>query len=108
MKQEPPKIVKVGPDGAVRLPPDALKLLGVEPGEPVKLFLDARRSQLRLERHVEDAWGEAMKPKEQAEFEDLLADQKRRQEEAKKLFDRKIKEPPPKERRPEDNPDYWR
>ena len=62
-----------------------------------------------LERHVDDAWAEAMKEKPQKGLEDLMDEQKQRDEAAKELFEKRVKDKSAHEkRRPEDNPDYWR
>jgi hypothetical protein len=106
MRKDPP-LLKIGQGGEIHLPPEAMELLELEPGHQVKLFLDKRRKQIRLERMVEDPWGEAMDRKSEKGFEDILGEQKDRDQEAADYFDKKIKEPPPK-RRPEDNPDLWR
>ena len=105
-KKKPPKL-DVGANGEVRLPPDALEALGLQPGEQVTLFVDTRRKQIRLERFVDDPWGEALKEKPQKGFGDLFSDQEARDAEAKRQFDEGIKKPLPK-RKPEDDPDYWR
>ncbi len=101
--------LKVGGAGEVKLPPEALEALDVEPGGEVSLEIDTRRKQLRLERHVDDAWAEALKEKPQKGLEDLMQDQKQREEAAKELFEKRIKDKSPKDkRRPEDSPDHWR
>ena len=101
--------LKVGGLGELKLPPEALEALELEPGGEVSLEIDTRRKQLRLERFVADAWAEAMKEKPQKGLEDLMDDQKAREEAAKELFEKRIKEKGPKDkRRPEDSPDHWR
>jgi len=101
--------LKVGAAGEVKLPPEALEALDLEPGQEMSLEIDTRRKQLRLERHVDDAWAEAMKEKPQKGLEDLMDEQKRRDEAAKELFEKRVKNRSPKDkRRPEDSPDYWR
>ncbi len=108
-KPNPPKILRVGPDGSIQLPKEALDLIDVEPGGQIKLFIDARRTQLRVERHVDDAWADALQQKEQPGMEDLIAEQEKREADAGKLFDERMKDPPKVDKRkPEDNPDYWR
>ena len=101
--------LKVGAAGEVKLPPEAMEALEIEPGHEVTLEIDTRRKQLRLERHVADAWTEAMKEKPQKGLEDLMDEQKQREEAAKEHFEKRIKEKSPKDKpRPEDRPDYWR
>jgi bifunctional DNA-binding transcriptional regulator/antitoxin component of YhaV-PrlF toxin-antitoxin module len=101
--------LKVGAMGEVKLPPEALAALEIEPGGEMSLEIDTRRKQLRLERHVDDAWGEAMKEKPQKGLEDLMDEQKQREQAAKEMFEKRIKEKNPKDkRRPEDSPDHWR
>lgn len=104
---EKPVRLDVGRDGSIRLPPAALEALGYEAGEQVTLYIDTRRKCLRIERHVADAWGEALKEKPQKGLEDLFDDQKAREAEAERLFDEEMRKPSPK-RRPEDDPDHWR
>jgi len=101
--------LKVGAAGEVKLPPEALEALDLEPGQELSLEIDTRRKQLRIERHVDDAWAEAMKEKPQKGLEDLMDEQKQREEAAKELFEKRVKDRSPKDkRRPEDSPDYWR
>ena len=64
-KPEKPKILRVGPDGSIQLTKEALEMIDVEPGGQVKLFMDVRRKQLHVERHVDDAWADALEQKEQ-------------------------------------------
>ncbi|MGH7163718.1 MAG: AbrB/MazE/SpoVT family DNA-binding domain-containing protein [Planctomycetota bacterium] len=85
-----PRILKVGKNGEIVLPPDVLEALMVEAGGQVEIHLDERRKSLRVERHVDDAWAEAMKEKPKPAFEDLLADQKDRQDSARRLFDKHL------------------
>lgn len=101
------RIVRLGTKGEVTLPPDVLETLDLEPGGELKLFLDTRRKQVRLERHVADAWEEALRKKPTKGLEDVLGEQTQRQEEAQSLFEERLKKPPPK-RKPEDDADYWR
>lgn len=101
--------LKLGGGGEVKLPPEALEALDLEPGGEMSLEIDTRRKQLRLERHVDDAWAEAMKEKPQKGMEDILDEQKQREEAAKEIFEKRLKDRSPKDkRRPEDSPDHWR
>lgn len=101
--------LRVGAAGEVKLPPEALEALELEPGGEMSLEIDTRRKQLRLERHVDDAWGEALKEKPQKGMEDLLDEQKKRDEAAKEIFEKRLKDKKPTDkRRPEDSPDFWR
>ena len=104
---EKPVRLDVGADGRIRLPPAALEALGHEKGEQVTLYIDTRRKCLRIERHVADAWGEALKEKPRKGLEDLFDEQKDREKEAERMFDEEMRKPPPK-RRPEDDPGHWR
>jgi len=97
----------VGKNGEVRLPPDALEALGLEAGEQVRLTIDTRRHEIRLERHVDDAWGEALKEKKGKDFTDLWDDQSKREEEAKRIFDEGLKKKHAP-RKPEDDRERWR
>lgn len=101
------RILKLGPKGEVALPDDVLEALDVGPGGELRLFLDTRRRQVRLERHVADAWEEALRRKPEKGLEDVLGEQVKREQEAKALFEKRLKKPPPK-RKPEEDPDYWR
>ena len=101
------RTLPIGPQGEVKLPLDAMEALDLEPGGTVEIVVDTRRKQIRLERHVDDPWADALREKDQKGFGDLLNEQDQRETDAADLFDRKIKEPPPK-RKPEDDPDLWR
>jgi len=108
MAKKKKRTLPLGSGGELKLPPDVLEKLGIEPEDKeVEIFLDTRRKQLRVERHVDDPWAEALRQKEEPGFEDLMADQQQREADAEDLFKRKLKEPPP-ERRPEDDPGHWR
>jgi antitoxin component of MazEF toxin-antitoxin module len=101
--------LKLGGMGELKLPPEALEALELEPGQELTLEIDTRRKQLRLERFVADAWAEAMKEKPQKGLEDLMQDQKDREQAAKELFEKRIKDKSaPEKRRPEDDPNHWR
>jgi len=103
-----PRILTVGKDGTIRFPPDTLEALDIHPGGQVKLFVDTRRQALRVERHSEDPWSDALRQKPQTGFDEIFDAQKEREEQARKLFEKRVKEDPPAKRRPEDDPDYWR
>jgi len=107
MTKKPPRLLDVGPDGSVRLPADVLESLEIAPGGKVALNVDTRHKVIRLERHVEDPWAEALRDKNTKGFDDLLSDQEARDREAHRIFEERLKEPPPK-RKPEDDPDLWR
>ena len=101
--------LRIGGGGELKLPPEALEALELEPGQEMTLEIDTRRKQLRLERFVADAWGEAMKEKPQKGLEDLMDEQKQREQAAKEMFEKRLKDKAAKDkRRPEDSPDYWR
>jgi antitoxin component of MazEF toxin-antitoxin module len=101
--------LKVGAGGEVKLPPEALQALELAAGHEVSLEIDTRRKQLRLERFVADAWAEALQEKPQKGLEDLMDEQKQREAAAKELFEKRLKNRSPADkRRPEDNPDHWR
>lgn len=103
-----PLILDLGANGELRLPGEALEALDVQPGEKLSLRIDTRHKQVRLERHVDDPWSEALKPKKQDGFEDILGAQKQRDADAADLFNKRVKEAPKEKRRPEDDPDRWR
>lgn len=101
--------LRLGGGGELKLPPEALEALELEPGGEMTLEIDTRRKQLRLERFVADAWSEALKEKPQKGMEDLLDEQKQREQAAKEMFEKRLREKSEKDkRRPEDSPDYWR
>ena len=108
MAKPKPLILELGAHGEVRLPDDALRALEVQPGEKLSLRIDTRHKAVRLERHVDDPWAEALKQKKQDGFEDILGAQKQRDQDASDLFDKRMKEAPKEKRRPEDDPDLWR
>lgn len=110
MPKQPARTLVIGPKGEITLPEDILRALDVAPGEKIGFRMDTRKKMLRVERHVEDVWAEAMKPKEQAGFEDILAEQSKREKAAEKLFDQRVEkaDPEDKKRRPEDDPNLWR
>ena len=108
MSKKKPRLLDVGANGELKLPADVIEALRLAKGEQVEITIDARRQQVRIERHVDDPWGEALKKKEGPGIEDLLQDQADRADRAKELFEKKLKDPRSKERRPEDSPDLWR
>ncbi len=107
MAKKKPRLLDVGSKWEVTLPADAVEALGLESGEKVQLYIDVRRKAIRLERHVDDPWADALKDKDTPGFEDLMKDHQSREDDAKKHFEKRLKEKPEK-RRPEDNPDLWR
>ena len=107
MAKQKKRTLPVGPDGEIKLPADVIEKLDIELGGAVEIFLDTRRKQLRIERHTDDPWADALQQKEQRGFEDLMGEQQERDAAAEELFDQKAKDPPPK-RKPEDDPGYWR
>jgi len=106
-KKKKPRTLDIGANGEVRIPDDVLRALDIGPGEKVEIVLDTRRKQLRIERFVDDPWAEAMEQKPQKGFDDLLSEQSKREQDAEKIWEEKLKEGPDK-RKPEDDPDYWR
>jgi len=109
MAKKKPRSLKVGPEGTVKLPPDALEAIGWEAGEDVRIVLDTRQKRILLERHVEDAWADALKQRPGKGFDDILSEQAQREQEARDIFERRLKETKPGEKpRPEDDPNYWR
>ena len=103
-----PLILDLGANGEVRLPGEALEALEIQPGEKLALRIDTRHKQVRLERHVDDPWAEALKQKKQDGFEDILGAQKQRESDAADLFDKRVQNAPKEKPRPEDNRDLWR
>ena len=108
-KKKKPRLLDVGPDGEVRLPPDVMEAIQLKPGEKVEIQVDGRRQFVRIERHVDDPWGEALKDSDAPSFEDLMDDRKSKADDAKKRFEERLKDAPKEiKRRPEDDPDHWR
>jgi antitoxin component of MazEF toxin-antitoxin module len=107
MAKKKPRTLDIGKDGSVRLPDDVMRALDLAPGEKVEIYLDTRRKAVRLERHVDDPWAEAMKQKPEKGFDDLMTEQQKREAEAERIWKEKLKEGPG-ERKPEDDPDRWR
>lgn len=108
-KKKKPRLLDVGPDGEVRLPPDVIEAIQLKPGEQIEIQVDVRRQFVRIERHVDDPWGEATKESDGPSFQDLMDDHKSKAENAKRAFEDRLKEAPEEfKRRPEDDPEYWR
>ena len=84
--------IKLEADGSLRLPPEALQTLGAEPGDEVKLFLDNRKKQIRMERTSGDPWADAMRENKPKGMEDIFADQQQREAAAEDIFKRKLGE----------------
>lgn len=99
--------LRLGQKGEITLPEDALYALGAKPGDRLKLRIDSRHKILHLERHVDDPWKEALEEKSTPGFEELLTDQQKRDAEAKRLFEERLKQKGPAPR-PEERPDSWR
>ena len=83
---------RIGADGTLRLPPDALDALGAEAGDEVKLFIDSRKKFVRIERHSDDPWADALREKKSKGLEDLLAEQQKRQAAADDLFNKRLRD----------------
>ncbi|MEM8883397.1 MAG: hypothetical protein AAGD14_04980 [Planctomycetota bacterium] len=98
----------IGADGSLKLPPEALEALGAEPGDTVKLNLDARQKRVRMERVSDDPWADAMREGPSKGFDDVLSDQQKREAEAKDLFDRKLRDSKTDDEKPDDDHDRWR
>ena len=112
------RTIPIQPDGSVKLPKDALEALGAEPGDEVRIFVDTRKKAVRIERHSDDPWADALKAKPQKGIEDIFEEQKRRQAEAEQIFKKRFKdsepgegkpdEGKPGEGKPDNDPDKWR
>jgi len=83
---------RIEPDGSLKLPREALDAIGAEPGDDVKLFVDSRRKFVRVERHSEDPWADALKEKKSKGLEDLFAEQQKRQTDADDLFNKRLRD----------------
>ena len=102
----------IEPDGTLRLPPEALAALGARPGDEVRLFIDSRKKSVRIERHSDDPWADALKEKPSQGLDELLAAQQKRQAEADDIFDKRLRESKKKkddpDEKPKGDPDRWR
>jgi bifunctional DNA-binding transcriptional regulator/antitoxin component of YhaV-PrlF toxin-antitoxin module len=87
----PNHVVKLGDRGDLLLPEDALSAIDVAPGDKVRITIDHRRNELRIDRFVDDLWAEATKDKPKKDFDDLLSEQRKRTQAAKDVFDRRFK-----------------
>ena len=83
---------KIEPDGSLKLPREALDALGAAPGDDVKLFVDSRRKFVRVERHSDDPWADALKEKKSKGLEDLFEEQQKRQTDAHDLFNQRLRD----------------
>ena len=99
-----PTRIRIGPDGAIRLPDDLLEKLDWSRGHYLEITVDG--DAVRLEKVQVDPFAEAMKKPDPSEFDRILGEQKKSQADAFKAFEEKIKEP--REVRPEDREDHWR
>ena len=79
-------------DGSVRLPAEVLEALAAEPGDTLKIFVDKKRKSVRLERFSDDPWADAMRESSSKGFDDILADQQKRQEAADDIFNQRLRD----------------
>lgn len=96
--------IRIRPDGAIRLPDEVLNELEWSGGHYLEITVD--QHGVRLEKIEVDPFEEAMKKPDPSEFDRILGEQKKSQQDAFKTFEEKIKKPP--EVRPEDRSDHWR
>ena len=96
--------IRIMADGAIRLPEELLDQLEWAAGHYLEIAVED--DGVRLEKVDVDPFEEAMKKPDPSEFDRILGDQKKSQEDAFKAFEEKIKKPP--EVRPEDREDHWR
>lgn len=102
-------LIKLDKDGALRLPQEVLDAMGAEPGDEMKLIVDNRRKSVRIERHANDPWADAMREQKTKKLDDVLADQQKRHSEAEDLFDKKLRDAKPGDGKPADTDiDKWR
>jgi len=97
----------ISKDGSVRLPAEVLEALAAEPGDTLKIVVDKKRKSVRLERFSDDPWADAMRESSSKGFDDILADQQKRQADAENQFDQKMKETDGT-KPDDDDPDKWR
>ncbi len=96
--------IRISADGAIRLPEKLLEELEWASGHYLEFAIE--ENGLRLEKVDVDPFAEAMKKPDPSEFDRLLGEQKKSQEDAFKAFEENIKKPP--EVLPEDREDHWR
>lgn len=96
--------IRISADGAIRLPEKLLEELEWASGHYLEFAIE--ENGVRLEKVDVDPFAEAMKKPDPSEFDRLLGEQKKSQEDAFKAFEENIKKPP--EVRPEDREDHWR
>ncbi|MHC4953779.1 MAG: hypothetical protein ACYTGZ_07800 [Planctomycetota bacterium] len=102
------KTYSIQPDGSIKLPHEALEAIGAEPGDEVRLFIDGRKKVIRIERHSDDPWADALKEKPKQDMEGIFEEQKRRQAEAEAIFKKRLKDSKPGEGKPDSDSDKWR
>ncbi len=96
--------IRISADGAIRLPEELLEKLEWASGHYLEFAIE--ENGVRLEKVDVDPFAEAMKKPDPSEFDRLLGEQKKSQEDAFKAFEENIKKPP--EVLPEDREDHWR
>ncbi len=96
--------IRISPDGAIRLPEKLMDQLEWAGGHYLEFAVED--NAVRLEKVDVDPFEEAMKKPDPSEFDRLLGEQKKSQEDAFKAFEEIIKKPP--EVLPEDREDHWR
>ncbi len=96
--------IRISADGAIRLPEKLLEKLEWASGHYLEFAIE--ENGVRLQKVDVDPFAEAMKKLDPSEFDRLLGEQKKSQEDAFKAFEENIKKPP--EVLPEDREDHWR
>ncbi len=96
--------IRISADGAIRLPEKLLEELEWASGHYLEFAIE--ENGVRLQKVDVDPFAEAMKKPDPSEFDRLLGEQKKSQEDAFKAFEENIKKPP--EVLPEDREDHWR
>lgn len=96
--------IQISRDGSIRLPKKLMEEVGWMPGSYLKVTRD--EAVIALEKIQFDPFAEAQKGPDKDAFDKVLKKQREGAEEAKRLFEEKIKEPPG-EIRPEDKPFFW-
>ncbi len=96
--------IRISRDGAIRLPEELLNQLEWAAGHYLEIAVED--GAVRLEKVDVDPFEEAMKKPDPSEFDRILGEQKKSQEDAFKAFEENIKKPP--EVLPEDREDHWR
>src|SRR5262245_2612048 len=94
--------IKIAPDGSLRLPHELIDRLGWKTGSTLEVSEDG--GIVRLQRLEVDPFAEAQRAPEPDAFEKRLEADRKRQDEARRTFEERLKGKDLPELRPEDRP----